>query len=91
MLPKKDLAPEKCQRLEDMLSNLSRANAQLLVAEKAQPLQFADPGHDNTPHHPSITYSEIICFCFISYMYTLCHHFHDTQVLGRQYKDNQQP
>ena len=53
MLPKKDLAPQKCQHPEDMLSNLSRANAQLLVAEKAQLLQFADPGHDNTPTPPN--------------------------------------
>ena len=52
MLSKKDPAPQKCQRPEDMLSKLSTANAQLLVAEKAQSLQFADPGHDNTPAPP---------------------------------------
>ena len=49
VIPKKDPAPQICQRPKDMLSKLSTANAQLLVVEEAQPLQSADPGHVDTP------------------------------------------
>ena len=61
VLPKKNPAPHKCQRPEDLLSNLSTANAQLLVAEEAQPLQFADPGDVNNLNTSTPSISNLQC------------------------------
>ena len=58
---KKDPVPQKCKRPVDILSKLNTSNAQLLVAEEAQPLPFTspDPGHVNTSLPSSTSCNEV--------------------------------
>ena len=56
---KKDPVPQKCKRPVDILSKLNTSNAQLLVAEEAQPLPFASPGHVNTSLPSSTSCNEV--------------------------------
>ena len=47
--PKKDPVPQKCNRPVDILSKLNISSAQLLVAEEAQPLPFANTENTSLP------------------------------------------